>query len=78
MGFINAKVGGVLLDFEETVAADDSFQGFGGIATMHVEGQVGEVPTGEHLDVSMLWEVGDSYTHGGLMTHCTYDNQTCF
>jgi hypothetical protein len=41
---------------------------------MHVEGQVGEVPTGEHLDVSMLWEVGDSYTHGGLMTHCTYDN----
>lgn len=25
MGFINAKVGGVLLDFEETVAADDTF-----------------------------------------------------
>jgi hypothetical protein len=74
MSFINAKIGGVLLDFEETVAADDSFQGYGGIAGMHVTGQVGEVPSGEKLDVSMLWEVGDTYTDAGMMTHCTYDN----
>jgi hypothetical protein len=41
---------------------------------MHVTGQVGEVATGELLDVSMLWEVGDTYTDTGMMTHCTYDN----
>lgn len=32
MHFINAKIGGILLDFEETVASDDSYQGYGGIA----------------------------------------------
>lgn len=41
---------------------------------MQVKGQVGEIPSGELLDVSMLWEVGDTYTDHGMMVHCTYDN----
>jgi hypothetical protein len=45
---------------------------------LQVSGQVGEVPSGEMLDVSMLWEVGNTYTDSGLMTHCSYDNSTCF
>jgi hypothetical protein len=63
MYFINAKIGGVLLDFEETVASDDSIGGYGGIAYWQVVGQVGELPAGKlYDDFTMLWEVGDSYT----------------
>jgi hypothetical protein len=32
MSFINAKIGGILLDFEQTVESDDNFWGGGGIA----------------------------------------------
>lgn len=78
MHFINAKIGGILLDFEETVASDDSYQGYGGIANMQVYGQVGEIEAGIFPEVSMLWEVGDTHTGSALMTHCTYDNATCF
>lgn len=76
--FINAKIGGVLLDFEETAAYDDSYQSYSGIGSSNVVGQVGEIAAGQYPEVSMLWETGDTYTHTALMTHCTYDNQTCF
>jgi hypothetical protein len=29
---------------------------------MNVLGQVGEIAPGQHAEVSMLWEVGDTYT----------------
>jgi hypothetical protein len=32
MAFINMKVGGQLIDFEETITSEDSFSGYGGIA----------------------------------------------
>ena len=78
MGFINAKIGGILLDFEETVEYTDGFYGYGGIANIFVTGQVGEIAAGQYPEVSMLWEVGDTNTHSAQMVHCTYDNQTCF
>jgi hypothetical protein len=63
MYFINAKIGGFALDFEETVAFDDSIGGYGGIAHWNVVGNVGELPAGNlYDDFSMLWEVGNSYT----------------
>lgn len=74
MAFINAKVGGQLIDFEETVTSEDSFNGYGGIAAVVTTGQVGEVLPGQHLEMSMLWEVGQTYTDGAMMTHCSYDN----
>jgi len=45
---------------------------------MNVYGQVGEIEAGIFPEVSMLWEVGDTHTGSALMTHCTYDNITCF
>ena len=63
MGFINAKIGGILLDFEETVEYTDGFYGYGGIANIFVTGQVGEIAAGQYPEVSMLWEVGDTNTH---------------
>lgn len=38
MAFINAKVGGQLLDFEETVTSEDVFNGWGGIAAVVTTG----------------------------------------
>jgi hypothetical protein len=26
----------------------------------------------------MLWEVGNTFTSGAMMTHCSFDNQTCY
>ena len=74
MAFINMKVGGQLIDFEETMTSEDFFSGYGGIAAAVTTGQVGEVLPGQHLEMSMLWEVGDTYTDGAMMTHCSYDN----
>ena len=74
MAFIKMKVGGQLIDFEETVTSEEVFNGYGGIASVVTSGQVGEVIPGQHLDMSMLWEVGQTYTGGPMMTHCSYDN----
>jgi hypothetical protein len=38
MAFINAKVGGQLLDFEETVTSEDVFNGWGVIAAVVTTG----------------------------------------
>jgi hypothetical protein len=57
MRFINAKVGPALLDFEFNVDDEDSFSGY---FRNRVKGQVGEIPTGQNHDISMLWEVGQS------------------
>ena len=48
------------------------------LAAVVSKGQIGEVQPGQNLPVSMLWEVGQTYTDGPMMTHCSYDNQTCY
>lgn len=79
MYFINAKIGGFALDFENTVASDADVYGYGGIASQAVYGQVNELPAGQlYDDFTMLWEVGQSYTDTPLMIHCEYDNEVCY
>ena len=75
MIFINAKVGPALLDFEDMVDNLDSFSGY---SRNSVKGQVGEIPTGQNYNISMLWEVGQSLVQQVEATHCSYDNQTCY
>jgi len=58
MPFINAKIGGAALDFEFNVDYDDSYSGY---HRNRVRGQVGELPAGEFYNISMLWEVGQSF-----------------
>lgn len=63
MIFINAKLGGVSLNFEDTYDVDKYYGGWGGIGYQYVTGKVGELNAGQdHHDFSMLWETGNSYT----------------
>jgi hypothetical protein len=72
--FINAKLGGSLLDFEFNVDYDDSF---GQYIRNRVVGQVGELPVGHH-NISMQWETGRANVQKVEATQCSYDNQTCY
>jgi hypothetical protein len=78
MHFINAKIGGFALNFEETIDNTDEWRNGGGIAYYHVTGETGNIPTGYYPDFTMLWEVGDSYTDSPQMTHCEFDGTTCY
>jgi len=53
--FINAKIGGSLLDFEGNLDFEDSFHHW---YKNKARGQVGELPVGKDYKLSMQWEVG--------------------
>jgi len=55
MMFINAKVGGSLLDFEEDIEFDDQFSWW---ARSKARGRIGEIPIGNNYNLSMMWETG--------------------
>jgi hypothetical protein len=78
MAFVSARIGPSVMDFENTVTSEDTFAGYNGFASESVLGKVGELTVGQVDDVTLLWEVGKSYTGADSMTHCTYDNQTCY
>jgi hypothetical protein len=58
MPFVNAKIGGAALDFEFNVDYSDTYSSY---YRNRVRGQVGELPAGEIYNISMLWEVGQSF-----------------
>ena len=74
MAFVSARIGPSVMDFENTVTSEDTFTGYNGFASESVIGKVGELPVGQSHDITLLWEVGKSYTGHDSMTHCTYDN----
>jgi len=57
MAFINAKVGGVLMDFENSVDFD---RGYSHYYRNNVKGRVGDQKPSASHDFSMLWEVGNA------------------
>ena len=73
--FINAKVGGSLLDFEFNV---DDATTYSSYYRNYARGKVGELPIGESYDIKMQWETGQAYVLRQESTHCSYDNQTCY
>jgi hypothetical protein len=75
MAFINAKVGGVLMDFENSVDFDFSFNHY---HRNNVKGRVGDQKPSSNHDLSMLWEIGNSKINMGEALHCSYDNSTCY
>lgn len=66
------------MDFENTVSHEDTYSGYRGFACESIIGKVGELAVGPVNDIKLLWEVGLSYQNMDSMTHCTYDNQTCY
>jgi hypothetical protein len=75
MYFINAKIGGSLLDFENFVDDTTTFSNYN---KNRVRGQVGELPAGQTYNISMQWETGKAWVLKQEATFCTYDNQTCY
>jgi len=55
MMFINTKVGGSLLDFEDNVSHETTYSSY---YRNFARGQVGELPVGESYGISMQWETG--------------------
>jgi len=72
--FINTKVGGSLLDFEEFVTHETTYSSY---TQNRARGQVGELPIGNH-DVSMMWETGKAWVVDAMATHCSVDGTDCY
>ena len=73
--FINARIGGSLLDFEDTISSETTF------STMRrnwVRGVVGELPPNPALNISMMWETGESWVSPVEALTCSFDNSTCY
>jgi len=75
MLFVNAKIGGALMDFEGFVDADDSFWGWD---RLFIKGTVGDQLPAQDTGFNMLWEVGNSVLQPQETLHCSYDNSTCY
>jgi len=71
MAFINAKIGGSLVDFEFQV--DDTTQ-FGDWRYNWARGQVGQAPIGPSQSIHQLWETGKSLVHEVQATTCDVQN----
>lgn len=75
MPFINAKIGGNLIDFEFNVDFDTYFSHW---QRNSVKGVVGDQQPAANHDISMLWETGQSVIQPQESVHCSYDNSTCY
>jgi hypothetical protein len=75
MLFINAKVGGSLIDFEGFVGQTTTFSNYN---RNRVRGQVGEIAAGQSYNISMQWGTGKAWVLKQEATFCSYDNQTCY
>ena len=75
MAFINAKIGGALIDFETYVDFDSTFSTW---QRNYVTGRVGDQPPAANHNFTMLWETGQSAIQPVESLHCSYDNKTCY
>jgi hypothetical protein len=75
MHFINAKIGGALMDFEGFVDFDRSYSKW---YRNQVSGRVGDQPPSASHNMSMLWEIGHSNIQKQESLTCSYDNSTCY
>lgn len=73
--FVNVELAGSKLDFEDSVDAETTFRAW---YDNRARGQVGELPVGNNDSIKMLWEVGYAGESTQEITHCSYDNNTCY
>ena len=73
--FINAKVGGNLLDFEFNVAADTGFNAW---KKNTIRGQVGENTISKKQGLSMQWETGKATVNELESKFCNFDQTDCY
>ena len=68
MMFINAKIGGSLIDFEFNVDDETTYSSY---YRNRARGQVGELPIGESYNITMQRETGQANILRQEATHCT-------
>jgi hypothetical protein len=75
MPFINAKIGGNLVDFEMAV---DSATEFRAHSMNRARGQIGENTIGKKQDITMMWETGRANIAKHESTFCSFDQSDCY
>jgi len=73
--FINAKVGGNLLDFEDTADSESRFSAY---SKNRVRGQVGENTISKSQNLTMMWETGKAAVALQEATFCDFDQTSCY
>jgi hypothetical protein len=73
--WINVKIGGALLDFDEQADFDIAINNWN---VNIISAIVGDQPISPSQPVNMLWETGQAETKHHKMLHCSYNNQTCY
>ena len=71
--FVNARVGGALVDFSESgVTHETRFDG-----NSYVTGRIDELPIANDHRISMMWETGLSEVLEHTASVCNYDMSSC-
>jgi len=73
--FINAKVGGNLLDFEDNVASDTGYHSWN---KNTARGQIGANTISSKSDLSMMWETGKATVSDIESKFCNFDQTDCY
>lgn len=73
--FINAKVGGSLIDFEGFV---DETTTYGDWRRNNLRGIVGQLANSKNEKLSMMWEVGRANPAENEIQTCSFDNKVCY
>ena len=72
--FINAKVGGSLIDFEKI----PSTVTYGAYRRNSVIGSIGPMPISKNQSVSMMWETGKAVVSVAESNFCNFDGSDCY
>jgi len=73
--FINARIGGTLIDFDDFVTNEDSYSAY---TRNTVKGRVGDQNPSHNNSISMLWNTGNAQVLDWQALTCSYDNSTCY
>ena len=75
MPFINAKIGGNLIDFEDSVDSATSFRAHW---LNRARGQIGESTISKKQNITMMWETGKASVAEQESTFCNFDQSDCY
>lgn len=73
--WINVKINGALLDFDEQADFDISINSWN---RNGIQALVGDQPISANQNVTMLWETGQAYNKEHKMKHCDFENKNCY
>jgi hypothetical protein len=73
--FINAKVGGNLIDFEFSANSETTYNSW--VITSQ-RGQIGEGTISNNQNVTMMWETGTAAVALAESTFCSYNQSECY